>query len=110
MDNPIIPQPKVIDKLVGFEEDHTDSAAGPQLVIRHTQEIPSSYLDRLKREKMDSVAAPAGNLMKIASIPVVVVEQWKREGFDIYEATAREIVARLNNTGLDAFITTNKRV
>ena len=50
--------------------------------------------------------------MRVASIPVVVVEKWMREGFDIMSGkhTAAEIVKRLKQENLDAFLTTEKSV
>jgi hypothetical protein len=102
--------PAVVDKLVGFEEDYTDSSAGTQLLIRHSMDIPDDYISDLKRDKIDPDHAPSGDFMKVATIPVIWVEKWKREGFDIYQASAKEIIKRLRNEQLDAFITTNKRV
>ena len=50
--------------------------------------------------------------MSIAQIPVVVVEQWMREGFDITgpDITAAQIVAKLKQESLEAFLTTEKSV
>ena len=50
--------------------------------------------------------------MRVASIPTVVVEKWMREGFNIMsgEHSASEIVKRLKNENLEAFLTTEKSV
>ena len=50
--------------------------------------------------------------MRVASIPTIVVEKWMREGFNIMtgEHSAAEIVARLKNENLEAFLTTEKSV
>ena len=42
----------------------------------------------------------------------IVVEKWMREGFNIMtgEHSAAEIVARLKNENLEAFLTTEKSV
>lgn len=56
---------------------------------------------------------PAGEMMPVAQIPTIVVEKWMREGFNLLtdrNITARDIVKRLKAEGLEAFITTNKRV
>lgn len=98
------------DKLVSFDEDHSDSSAGPSLIIKHEQHIPDEFISSLKRDKIDTLHTPAGDFYRVASVPTALVEQWKREGFDIYEATAQEIIARLRKQDMDAFITTNKRI
>jgi hypothetical protein len=48
----------------------------------------------------------------VAEIPTGVVEVWKSQGFDINDRNikARDIVKPPRAEGLDAFITTNKRV
>lgn len=102
-------EPVIFDKQVSFEEDHTDPA-GPKLTIRHLQEFPEGYIDDLLREKIDTEHAPIGEFFRFASIPIGVLEQWDREGFKIEEHTAAQICARLNKEGLDAFITTTKRL
>lgn len=51
-----------------------------------------------------------GDMERCASIPTAVVEKWMREGFDVFTAPAREIIARLRRENLEAFITTNKRI
>jgi hypothetical protein len=38
------------------------------------------------------------------------VEQWKREGFCIHEHTGAEIVQRMHNQDLVAFLATDKRI
>ena len=48
--------------------------------------------------------------MRVASVPVAVHEQWLREGFDMFKESARDIVKRLQDQDLQAFITTKKQV
>ena len=50
--------------------------------------------------------------MRVASIPTIVVEKWMREGFDIMtgEHSAAEIVKKLKQENLHAFLTTEKSV
>lgn len=108
-------EPKVIDPLVSFAEDHSDSAAGPQLIITHTQDIPDDHISQLKRDKIDTLHAPTGDLMRVASIPIEVLQKWDREGFHFEEHThnlkgVMTILNRLKAESLDAFITTNKRI
>lgn len=109
-------EPQVIDSLVSFAEDHSDSAAGPQLVIKHTQDIPDDHIAALKREKIDTLHAPAGDLMRVASIPIEVLQKWDREGFHFEQEIAGgtkgvlRVLNRLRAESLDAFITTNKRI
>lgn len=98
------------DKLVSFDEDHSDSAEGTKLVVTHSQHIPDEHISALKRDKIDSLHTPAGDFYRVASIPVALVEQWMREGFDIHKEPITATLARLRKQDLDVFITTNKRI
>jgi hypothetical protein len=95
---------KFLDQDVAFDENSEG------LVIERYQEIPQSFIDGLKAEKANSKSVREGEYMRVASIPVVVVEKWTREGFDFWNAPAREIVAKLRTEHLDDFITTNKAI
>ena len=77
---------------------------------KNQQAIPTSFLDRLKDQRNESLMKRECEYMKVASIPVVIIEKWQNEGFDINNKTAKEIVARLKAENLDDFITTEKRI
>lgn len=77
---------------------------------KHTQNISQAFLDDLKDVRNASTSKREGEFMRVASIPVSVVEQWKREGFCIHEHTGAEIVQRMHNQDLTAFLATDKRV
>lgn len=94
----------IADRGIAFHENSEG------LVIEKFQEIPQEYLDSLKAEKANSKAVREGEYMRVASIPVVIVEKWISEGFDFWNASAKEIVAKLNMEHLDYFVTTNKQV
>lgn len=96
--------------LLGVHTNFVEDSSG--LLAKHSQEIPDWYLSDLKYIRDSSLEAKEGETMRVASIPVAVVEQWQREGFDIYDKniTPREILTRLRNQDLDAFITTKKRI
>lgn len=98
---------ELINPNITFHDD-TDAA----FVVKKEQSIPQSFLDRLKVERDESSNNRMGDYHRLASIPTVVVEKWLREGFDIYDknTTAKEIVARLKNENLEAFLTTTKRI
>lgn len=105
----------VIDELVEFQEDYTDSSKGTQLVIKRTQEIPQEYLDSLK-EQRDAPFDKFGNRMvRAASIPISIIHKWDREGYP-WEEIMREprgiqkILAKLDQESLDKFITTRKTI
>lgn len=98
--------PIFIDKLVDFEEDHGEN----RLLIKHSQDIPDEWIADLKRAKIDADHAPIGEFLHVATIPTIWIERWMKEGFDINRASAREIVKKLKQDQLDAFITTNKQV
>jgi hypothetical protein len=83
---------------------------GDSVIRKSSQYIPDSYLRSLRAERDNSMAQREDNFMRVASIPVAVVEKWKREGFDIYQVDGKEILKKLREEQLDAFITTNKSI
>lgn len=90
-----------------------DDLYNPKTMIRKVaQDIPSSFLDRLKDDRLASSNAPMGNFHKVASIPTAVVEKWRAEGFDIFDknVSIKEILKRLQSQDLQAFIATTRRV
>jgi len=94
--------------LQGVNLDFLEQAG--ELVRKHTQHISQAFLDDLKDSRNESSTKKEGELMRAASIPVAVVEQWTREGFNIYEATGKEIIKRLRDQNLDYFLATDKRI
>ena len=97
-------------KLIGSRADWLEDADG--LVLKQSQDISQAFLDGIKDTRNASLDKREGDYMSVAQIPVVVVEKWMREGFDIMGPgiTAAEIVKRLKEENLDAFLTTEKRV
>lgn len=83
---------------------------GDGLAVRRVQHIPDEFLDDLKSERLASARLRTAEQHRVASIPVSVVEVWVRQGFDIYRAKPRDIIAKLQKDGLEAFITTTKTV
>lgn len=79
---------------------------------KHTQAIGDDFLAGLKEQRNASKDQREGDFMRVASIPVVVVEKWMRQGFDVMSGkhSAAEIVKRLKDENLDAFLTTEKSV
>ena len=79
---------------------------------KHTQTINDEFLTGLKEQRNASKDQREGDFMRVASIPVVVVEKWMREGFDVMSGkhSAAEIVKRLKQENLHAFLTTDKSV
>jgi hypothetical protein len=103
---------KLIDKnavdLSGsFEDFHQD---GKNVIRQSSQDISQAFLDDLKNARNESTQKPTGDFMRVASIPVVIVEKWMREGFNVWEASGQEIVKKLKNENLDAFMATEKRI
>ena len=78
------------------------------LALHQEQQITSQYLDALREDKHHSLNPMNGDLARVASVPVAVVERWLREGFNIYQASAKDIVKRLRSEDLDDFITTKR--
>lgn len=82
------------------------------LFVKEYQDVPDSLLTNNRQLRHESVAS-RDDFHQFASIPVVIVDKWLREGFDVMSnrnITAKQIIAKLNAEGLDAFITTNKRL
>ena len=75
-----------------------------------TQEITDDFLKRNAEARHESTLGPARDFHRIASIPTVVVDQWMRDGFNIFEASAKEIVAKLKQQDNQAFLTTRKAI
>lgn len=96
--------------LVGIDTQYDCDVGG--VFRKHTQAISDDFLTSLKDQRNASKDQREGEFMRVASIPVVVVEKWMREGFDIMSGkhTAAEIVKRLKQENLDAFLTTEKSV
>ena len=94
--------------LIGINTEYKEEVDG--LVQKRTQELPQEFIDSLKERRNESTKQREGEYMHAASIPVIVIEQWLREGFKYWEATGPEIMKRLRDQGLDAFIVTDKRV
>ena len=98
---------KTLD-LLGVSTDFLEQ--GNDLVRKHTQHISQAFLDDLKDSRNASTTSKPSEFMRAASIPVAVIEQWTREGFNIYEATGKEIIKRLRDQNLDYFLATEKRI
>ena len=93
--------------LLDAEPDFLDSPDG--LIVRKQQLISSNLLNEAHEARADDTGH-YGEFREVASIPTLVVEIWKQQGFDIHEHSAHEIVKRLHQQDLQAFITTTKSV
>lgn len=99
------------NNIININSDFITQAG--ETAMHQTQEIPQWHLDNLKQQRDASASQKTGDMMKVASIPVAVIEKWMREGFDVMRdknITAKEIVNKLKNENLDAFLTTEKRL
>lgn len=96
---------KLLDAEPSFE-----NGPGGELLIRKDQTIAPQQLER--NRDMRHYEGREGEFMAVAEVPTIVVEMWKRKGFDMMDrnVTARDIIKRLRAEGLEAFITTRKRV
>ena len=81
-----------------------------ELIIRKDQHISDLLLDGIKDARYEASTRREGELMAVAVIPTIIVEEWLRQGYDYREHTAKEIVKRLKEHNLDAFLLTDKRV
>ena len=78
--------------------------------VRFDQDIPQDFLDGLKSERLASAAVKAAEYHRVASVPVACYDLWFRQGHDPYKWSARELLLKLNQDGLDGFITTRKAI
>ena len=96
--------------LVGIDTQYDCDVGG--VFRKHTQAISDDFLTSVKEQRNASKDQREGDFMRVASIPTIVVEKWMREGFNIMsgEHSAAEIVKRLKQENLHAFLTTEKSV
>lgn len=78
--------------------------------VRRTQEITPEFLQECHDNRVASNQQPMGEFHQFASIPCALVEHWMRQGFNIYNESAKAIVARLRSEDLSAFLTSDKRL
>lgn len=94
----------LLDPDVNFIQDNN------RVMREHSQKISKAFLDDLKDSRNQTSDVPSGEFLRVASIPTGVVEKWLREGFNVWEASGKEIVKRLKNENLDYFLATDKRI
>jgi hypothetical protein len=95
----------MFDAEVDFDQDRSTN----DLIIKHHQYIPDSFVSDLKSNKMASASERSGDMMLALSVPVEVIEDMKRKyNFDAMNAPIAEIRKMLQRMQLDAFIATNK--
>jgi hypothetical protein len=94
----------LVDPDVNFIQDND------RVMREHSQKISQAFLDDLKDTRNQTSNVPSGEFLRVASIPTGVVEKWLREGFNVWEASGKEIVKRLKNENLDYFLATDKRI
>lgn len=80
------------------------------LVLKHSQNITQAFLDDLKDARNASSSQGIGNYQRVASIPTAVAEAWLRDGFDIWNVSGPDIIARLKKEDLGMFMATEKRI
>lgn len=79
-------------------------------LIRRTTQFSDEFLSGLQCERSAKANTRAAEIDRVAAVPTHVADIWLRQGWDIYAASPREILARLRKEGLECFITTPKAV
>lgn len=78
----------------------TREARNGIVTVKRIQDV-QPYLDANKRAQANAVGGwrrTAGSLRRqIADIPNIVVEQWLKEGFNIFQASERELRKKLDD-------------
>lgn len=99
--------PILIDTQIDFDQDRTTN----DLLIKRHQYIPDNWVDALKSDKMDSFRRRSGEFQHMLSIPVSVIEDLKEfHQFDCMNERMPAIIKKLKELGMDAFITSDKRL
>lgn len=84
------------EQLILDATDHSD-------VIVSEQVLGDDFWDDLEQAKEDFQFRLNG-MTPVASIPEALVNKWLREGFDFWNAPAKEIIRKLRLESYDAFI------
>ena len=82
------------------------------LFVKKEQNIPDDFIQNNKAQRIESSNKKMGNYHKLASIPVAIADKWMREGFNIYDGSVspQEIIKKLKQEDLEAFLTSNKSI
>lgn len=97
----------MFDTEVDFDQDRSSN----DLIIKHHQYIPDSFVSDLKAAKMDSTRQRSGDMMLALSVPVEVIQDMQRlYNFDAMNSPIKEVRAMLQRMQLDAFIATDKQI
>jgi len=96
---------QLIDPRTKFLED----GAG-RTVIQRAQHLGTEFFEGLRASRDTCRDAPSREMERVCSVPVVLADKWLREGFDMWSAKPRDIVARLRLEGHDDLITTTKAI
>jgi hypothetical protein len=73
------------------------------LVISTSQELTPATLAQMEEDK-ENFRMKLNGLTQVASIPAAVADKWVREGFDFWNAPAKEILAKLRKDEMTKFI------
>ena len=91
-----------------IEAANSHVETGDGLAIKRVTHFSDDFLSSLACERSAKAGLRAAETDRVASIPTQVVDVWLRQGFDVYRATPKAILARLRAENLHAFITTDK--
>lgn len=100
-------EPKVLDSLVSFDND----ASTGNLIIKRTQAIPQSFIDRNREIREGNRKTRSGWWLPVASIPTEIADDLKRRlGIDVSTAPFKDVIRVLKQENLDYLILTDKVV
>jgi hypothetical protein len=92
-----------------IEARNTFVEQGGEIVgVKRTTLLSDDFLASLESERLAKAHMRAAEIDRVASVPTHVADIWLKQGFDLYRAKPKDIVARLRKEGLEAFITTSK--
>ena len=85
-----------VEDLILTSKDESD-------VITSYQELTENFYDDLEEAK-ENFHLRLNGLTPVASIPETLVNKWIREGFDFWNAPAKEIIRKLKIDQYETFI------
>lgn len=90
-------------RLISATEELLLDATDMSDAIISTQELGRDFWDDLEEAK-EHFSFRLNGLTPVASIPEALVNKWLREGFDFWNAPAKEIVKKLKIDQFDKFV------
>lgn len=80
------------------------------LFLQHYQDIPTTFVDFLADKRKALAKERAGEYLHVASVPTIFVTKWLKEGLNVYTAPVKDVIKRIREEDLEAFLVTEKAI